>query len=73
MTITRNMPLKLICILQLKTIEKDSDNFWHKKLTFKVAWFRTYVDLPEIIFMKNVLLKKLTFDAKVTEKFLNIV
>jgi hypothetical protein len=42
---------------------KDSDNFWHRKLTLKVrnrhfstSWFRTYVDLP-----KNFLDEKVLF------------
>ena len=45
---------------------KDSDNFWHRKLTLKVrnqdfsiATCQTYVDLPK---------KFLPFDAEVAEK-----
>ena len=47
----------------LKKNQKDSDNFWHRKLTLKVRnqhflidWFRTYVDLRNPIsffFMKK--------------------
>ena len=62
-----------IDILQWKKIEKDSDNFWHRKLTLKVrnwhfsiAWFRADVDL---IFYSI----KLPFDAEVNEKFLNVI
>ena len=43
-----------------KKIEKDSDNFWHRKLTLKVrnrlfsiAWFRAGVDLTKYFFMKK--------------------
>ena len=45
-----------------KKIEKDSDNFWHRKLTLKVrnwqfsiTWFRAGVDLPENLFYEKVL------------------
>ena len=45
-----------------KKIEKDSDNFWHRKLTLKVrnwpfliTWFRAGVDLPEIFSYEKVL------------------
>ena len=43
-------------------IEKDSDNFWHRKLTLKVrkwlfliAWFRAGVDLTKYFFYEKVL------------------
>ena len=43
-----------------KKIEKDSVNFWHRKLTLKVrnwhfsiTWFRADVDLTKIFFMKK--------------------
>ena len=46
-----------------KKIEKDSDNFWCRKLTLKVrnwqfsiTWFRAGVDLPENLFYEKVLL-----------------
>ena len=64
-----------------KKIEKEPDNFWHRKLTLKVrnwhlmiAWFRTYVDQPKIYFLwKSAIFHsiKLPFDAEVAEKFLN--
>ena len=45
-----------------KKIEKDSDNFWHRKLTLKVrnwqfsiTWFRAGVDLPENLFYEKLL------------------
>ena len=45
-----------------KKIEKDSDNFWHRKLTLKVrnwlfsiAWFRAGVDLTKYFFYEKVL------------------
>ena len=45
-----------------KKIEKDSDNFWRRKLTFKVrnchfsiAWFRAEVDLTKNLFYEKVL------------------
>ena len=45
-----------------KKIEKDSDNFWHRKLTLKVrnchfsiAWFRAEVDLTKNLFYEKVL------------------
>ena len=48
--------------LNEKKIEKDSDNFWHRKLTLKVrnwqfsiTWFRKEVDLPKIFFYEKVL------------------
>ena len=56
---------------------KDSNNFWHRKLTLKVrnwqflmAWFRTYVDLPKKCYYH---LNKLPFHVEVAEKFLNWV
>ena len=52
---------KLIFFNQ-KKIEKDSDNFWHRKLTLKVrnqdfsiATCQTYVDLPKNFFYGKVL------------------
>ena len=61
-----------------KKIEKDSDNFWRRKLTlkvrnwhFSVAWFRAEVDLPKIFFLwKSAIFhsSKLPFDAEVAEK-----
>ena len=46
-----------------KKIEKDSDNFWYRKLTLKVrnchfliAWFRAEVDLTKNLFDEKVLL-----------------
>ena len=54
---------------------KDSDNFWHRKLTLKVinwhfsiAWFRTYVDLSKSAIYHSI---KLPFDVEVAEKSLN--
>ena len=45
-----------------KKIEKDSDTFWHRKLTLKVrnwqfsiTWFRAGVDLPENFSYEKVL------------------
>ena len=45
-----------------KKIEKDSDNFWHRKLTLKVrnchlsiAWFRAEVDLTKNLFYEKAL------------------
>ena len=45
-----------------KKIEKDSDNFWRRKLTLKVrnchfsiAWFRAEVDLTKNLFYEKVL------------------
>ena len=46
----------------MKKNEKDSDNFWHRKLTLKVrncpfsiAWFRAEVDLTKNLFYEKVL------------------
>ena len=45
-----------------KKIEKDWDNFWHRKLTlkdrnwqFSITWFRASVDLPEFFSYEQVL------------------
>ena len=45
-----------------KKIEKDSDNFWHRKLTLKVrnwhfliAWFRADVDLTKTFLWKSAI------------------
>ena len=45
-----------------KKIEKDSDNFWRRKLTltvrnwqFLITWFRAGVNLPENLFHEKVL------------------
>ena len=59
-----------------KKIEKDSDNFWHRKLTLKVrnwhfliAWFRADVDLTKKFFLwKSAIFH--SFDAKVEWKIL---
>ena len=56
-----------------KIIEKDSDNFWRKKLTLKVrnchfliAWFRAEVDLT-----KNLFYEKVLFFTKLTSHFMS--
>ena len=61
MSITNNVPLNWYSSMK-KKIEKDSDNFWHRKLTLKVrnwqfsiTWFRAGVDLPENLFYEKVL------------------
>ena len=61
MSITKNVPLNWYSSMK-KKIEKDSDNFWHKKLTLKVrnwqfsiTWFRAGVHLPEYSFYEKVL------------------
>ena len=58
MSATKNMPLNWY--FKKKKIEKDSDNFWHRKLTLKVrnfrfsiAWFRAEVDMKKFCFMKK--------------------
>jgi hypothetical protein len=61
-----------------KKIEKDSDpNFWHRKFTLKVKnWFRADIDQTWIFFYeKSVIFHsiKLSFDAEVDEKFLNVI
>ena len=55
-----------------KKIEKDSDNFWHGKLTLKVrnwqfsiTWFKAGVDLPKNAIFHSI---KLPFDAENAEK-----
>ena len=73
---------KLIFFNEKKN-EKDSDNFWHRKLTLKVrywlfsiAWFRAGVDLTKYFFLwKNAIFHsiKLPFDEQVVQKILNIV
>ena len=61
MSITKNVPLNWYSSMK-KKIEKDSDNFWHRKLTLKVrnwhfsiAWFRLDVDLIKFFFYEKVL------------------
>ena len=65
-----------------KKIEKDFDNFWHRKLTLKVRnWhvsftsFRMYVDLSKKKLWESAIFHsiKLPFDAEVAEKFLNVI
>jgi len=59
MSITKDVPLNWYSSMK-KKIEKDSDNFWYRKLTLKVrnclfliAWFRAGVDLTKYFFMKK--------------------
>ena len=61
-----------------KGIEKDYDNFWHRKLFLKVrnwlfsmAWFR--VDKKNL--WKSAIFHSIKppFDAEVDEKFLNVI
>ena len=60
MSITTKMPLNWYS--SMNKIEKDSDNFWHRKFTLKVrnwhfliAWFRADVDLTKSFFYEKVL------------------
>ena len=75
------MPLNWYSSMK-KKIEKDSDNFWHRKLTLKVRnwhfsidWFRADVDLTKKKLWKSAIFHsiKLPFDAEVDEKFLNVI
>ena len=63
-----------------KKIKKDSDNFWHRKLTLKVRNkdFQSPPAKRTLICQKKILWKsaifhsiKLPFDAEVAEKILN--
>ena len=66
-----------------KKIEKDSDNFWHRKLTLKVrnwqfsiTWFRAGVDLPKNFFHEKVLFfTQLSYHLmrKLLKKILNAI
>ena len=58
MYLTRNVLLNWFSSMK-KKFEKDSNNFWHRKLTFKVrnwhfliAWFAADVDLTKYFFMQ---------------------
>ena len=76
MSITTKMSLNWYS--SMKKNWKDSDDFWHRKLTLKVrnqdfliATCQTYVDLPKNFFSwKSAIFHsiKLPFDAKVAEK-----
>ena len=66
-----------------KKIEKDSDNFWRRKLTLKVrnhhfliTWFKAEVELTKNLFYEKVLFFhsiNLPFDVQVAEKILNVI
>ena len=54
MSITKNMPLNWYSSMK-KKIEKDSDNFWYRKLTLKVGRlgdFALFDTSPSIQFLK---------------------
>ena len=78
MSITKNVPLNLYSSMKKKK-EKDSDNFWHRKLTLKVrnqdfstATCQTYVDLPKKIWRSAIFHSiKLPFDVEDAEKIFN--
>ena len=64
-----------------KKIEKDSDNFWHKKLTskvrnwhFSIDWFRADVDLTKKKLWISAICHSIKppFEAKVAEKIFNV-
>ena len=71
----KNMPLKWYSSMKKKNW-KDSDNFWHRKLTLKVrnrhfliTWFRMFVDLPKKWRWKSAINHsiKLLFDVELAE------
>ena len=79
MSMMKNMPLNSYSSMKKK--EKDSDNFWLRKLTLKVknwhfliAWFRADVDLTKKTLWKSAIFHLIKpFDAEVDEKFLNFI
>ena len=81
MSTRKNMPLNWY--YSIKTIEKDLDNIWRRKLTLKVrnwhsliAWFRADVDLTKKTFLwKSAIFHsiKLPLDAEIDEKFLKML
>ena len=64
-----------------KKIEKDSDNFWHRKWKmklrnwhFSIAWFRADVDLTKKKYEKVQFFTQLSYHlmGKLIKKFLNV-
>ena len=77
MSTTKNMPLNWYSSMKKNKNEKDSDNFWHRKLTLKVKDclflsldLTKYFLLWESAIFHSI---KLPFDAQVVQKILNVI
>ena len=71
-----------LTLFNAETIGKDSDNFWHKKLTLKfrnwhflITWFEVDVYLTKKDNQKLTMFHsiKLPFDVELDEKLLNVI